>query len=374
MADNPRDTRDPRDQLDQRDDSQDRDSLDRDRDQERKPFFATPFGLLLTAVVLALLSGAAAAGANLALEEMSFRRSAAQIIITYVLYAPATLLALLAVATAIIGSVRWAIYGRDSVGVPLEQTEAAQRELLESINQRMLVSETAKRIAFRHEDLDLLRRTIEGDIRQGDFDAALVLVAELANTYGYREESERYRDRVDQARQRERDAKVSEAVARLEDILNRHDFEEALREANKLQRLYTDSAKVRELPRRVMASREQYKRDLERQFLEASQREDVERAMALLKEMDKYLSEQEAAPAAGDGAGRHRQGAEQPGRAVSHGGPRPGLDRGRGSGRADHPRVSQLQDGGRGSRHVGCAPRTGRLPAPRLGDRQRARA
>lgn len=281
---------------DQRDSVQDQSSVDRDAGNPRKPFFATPLGLLLVAVVLWVLAGAAAAGAHIALDEMMFRRSAAQLIVTYILYAPSTLLALLGLATAMIASIRWAIYGRDSVGVPLEQTEAAQRELLESINQRMLVSETAKRIAFRHEDLDLLRRTIEGDIRQGDFDAALVLVAELANTYGYREEAERYRDRVDQARQREREAKVSEAIAKLDDILARHDFEEALREANKLQRLYTDSAKVRELPRKVMAAREGYKRDLERQFLEASRREDVEKAMALLKEMDKYLTEQEAEP------------------------------------------------------------------------------
>jgi len=177
-----------------------------------------------------------------------------------------------------------------------EQTRERLENLLASINDRLLISDAAKRIAYREQDRQALRRAIMEDIEKKDYDAAMVLVHEMGDTYGYKAEAEEFREQINRARESEQDREVTEAIERLEQTLEKRQWEEAGRMAAKIQRLYPESPRVAELDRHVAEAREQYKQQLERRFLEAAQRDDVEQAMELLKEMDRYLSEQEAEP------------------------------------------------------------------------------
>ena len=169
-------------------------------------------------------------------------------------------------------------------------------EVLERIARRMLLSETAKRIAYREEDLQLIRKTIEDDLDGRQFGAALVLVDDLAQAYGQREEAEKYREKIEEARRAEQEAKVSEAIARFDDLLARREYSQAQFTAAKLLRLYPYDDRVARLSRRVVEARGQYKLELERQFLESAEKEDLDKAMSLMAELDKYLSEKEAEP------------------------------------------------------------------------------
>lgn len=169
-------------------------------------------------------------------------------------------------------------------------------DILRSINERLLLSDIAKRIAYRHQDRDALRKAIREDIEKRDYDAALALVSEMSQVYGYRQEAEDFRDQILQARAVETERRISDSLSQFEKYLGESDWDTAGREAAKLQRLYPDSVRVRDLSKRVREARDAHKHDLERRFLEAAQRDDVELAMDLLKELDKYLSENEAAP------------------------------------------------------------------------------
>ena len=57
-----------------------------------------------------------------------------------------------------------------------------------------------------------------------------------------------------------------------------------------------DSPRVEGLRRRVGHARARYKMDLERRFLHAAQGEQHDGALALVKELDAYLTEDEAEP------------------------------------------------------------------------------
>jgi len=164
---------------------------------------------------------------------------------------------------------------------------------LREMNNRLLISDTAKRIAYRQRDQEALRRAIREDIAKRDFNAALVLVDEMAATYGLVEEAEKYREEIREARSKEVEKQLETVAARLREMVDKHDFEKAYHTAKKFQRIYPEHATASELPKRVLMAREQYKLNLEREFLKASEREDVNRAMILLKEMDKYLSPEE---------------------------------------------------------------------------------
>jgi hypothetical protein len=73
-------------------------------------------------------------------------------------------------------------------------------------------------------------------------------------------------------------------------------WEEATAEARRIGRLYRELPRAAGLERRVDQAREMYKADLERRFLTAAQEDRVDDAMQILKELDAYLTESEAAP------------------------------------------------------------------------------
>ncbi len=178
----------------------------------------------------------------------------------------------------------------------LDQRLSEQRRLLEQIAERELISDQAKRILYRQKERETLRQAIAEDIQQQDYDAAMALVNELANTYGVMEEAEQFRQEIHQARTQQRQVHIDSAVARVEEMLRRREWERANHEANRLQRIYPDAEKVQELPKRIAQASEERKHELERAFLEAASNDDVERAMSLMAELDKYLTPEEAQP------------------------------------------------------------------------------
>lgn len=165
---------------------------------------------------------------------------------------------------------------------------------IETMAQEGGLSEAAKRVIHRREEREILRKAIEQDIHDRDWNAAMILVKELAERFGYRQDAEEFRGRIERARAETLDAQVSEAIRRLDGMIDQQRWSDAMAEAASVERLFPDSPRVEGLRDRVVASRDRFKHELERRFLEAAQREDTDLAMMLLKELDLYLGEDEA--------------------------------------------------------------------------------
>ncbi len=168
--------------------------------------------------------------------------------------------------------------------------------LLRQLNDRVLVSDAAKRIAYREKDREALRDAIRHDIDKGDFEAALVMVNQMAQVYGYRHEAEKYRSEIEDARAADVKHKVQESIEHLEKLIHVKEWDAALAHAGRTQRMYPGEPALKDLTQRVTEARHRYVQNLEREFLNAANRDEVDRAMALLKELDKYLTEAEGEP------------------------------------------------------------------------------
>ncbi|MCI0364103.1 MAG: hypothetical protein L0219_09500, partial [Phycisphaerales bacterium] len=162
------------------------------------------------------------------------------------------------------------------------------------IHENTMLSDNAKRVLFRERELELLRRAMEEDIAHGDYNSGLTLCDEMANLFGHREEAEAFRTRILQAGHASYEAGVQEAVEQFERVLATRDWGQAHGEAARIRRLYPNHHVVQEVEQRIIQVRDEHKRELEAQFLEAAQRDDVETAMPLLKELDRYLTREEA--------------------------------------------------------------------------------
>lgn len=166
-------------------------------------------------------------------------------------------------------------------------------KLLEQLCEQTMLTDNTRRVLFRTRELDLLRATIEEDIAHGDYDAAVVLCDDMAQRFGAREEAEQFRTRIQRSRREHYEAGVQTAMGRLDELLANRDWAHAHEEAARIRRLYPDSVVVAELDHRINAARQDHKHDLETQFRDAAQREDVETAMPLLRELDRYLTAEE---------------------------------------------------------------------------------
>lgn len=166
--------------------------------------------------------------------------------------------------------------------------------LLTEIHQHTMLSDAAKRVLYRDRELQLLRTALERDIAEGQYNAGLTLCDDMANLFGNREEAETFRSRIIQARQSHYEAEVRAAMDHFQDLTQRRDWAGAHREAARMRRLYPDSHYVHELDQRILAARDEHKHELQDRFLEVARREDVEQAMELLRQLDRYLTPDEA--------------------------------------------------------------------------------
>src|SRR5262245_34106999 len=176
-----------------------------------------------------------------------------------------------------------------------QRLEDLQRTVRTLADQAAL-SNDARRVLNRAGERELLVRAIEEDIGNRNWDAALVLIRELADGFGYRAEAEELRARIDEERRQTVDRDINDAVAYLDGLILQRRWDAAYADAARIARLYPESARIDGLRARVEQARGACKQDLERRFFLAAHEGRHDEALTLLKELDFYLSPSEAEP------------------------------------------------------------------------------
>jgi hypothetical protein len=171
---------------------------------------------------------------------------------------------------------------------------AKMTKSIEHLEETMILSDDARRVLNRHKERQLLRGAIEEDIERGDFNAAMVLVNELAQRFGYRADAEEFRQKIDVVRMQTEQSRVQDDIKKLDALIRDHEWDLALIEAARISRLYHDSPLAEGLRHRVESARQRYKVEIERRFLMAAQDDRIEEAMEMIQEMDHLLSETES--------------------------------------------------------------------------------
>jgi outer membrane protein assembly factor BamD (BamD/ComL family) len=173
----------------------------------------------------------------------------------------------------------------------LEDQAAATHRLVDLAS----LSDQARSLIYRDREIEAFRETVQADLTRQDYGAAEEHIEAIARRFGYTEEAERLRKEVEESRQATTDGKLDQAVRRLAAILERHDWARAHREAQRILQTFPDHPKAASLPQRIEEARLQTKRSLLKQYKEAVDKKDVESGVRLLKELDRYLTPQEAA-------------------------------------------------------------------------------
>lgn len=164
----------------------------------------------------------------------------------------------------------------------------------EALMESLQMSENAKRVLFRDRELELLRKTVQDDIERGELHSALVLCDQMATVFGAVEEAEQLRTSVNATIHDHHEGRIREEIVKLHQTLESCNWVQAYQDAAKLRRLFPDSPLLHGIEQRISNVRTEYRHRLEDRFLDAAKRDDIEQAMALLRELDGYLTPDEA--------------------------------------------------------------------------------
>lgn len=177
----------------------------------------------------------------------------------------------------------------------IQSLQATGLRHLETAAENSQLSDTVRALMHRDRERTALRLAINEEIVRGDVEAAYALVELLESRHGYRNEAARLRREVDLSLERHRSLKVHEAVERVRQMIDQQQWDPARREMDRLLQEQPSHSEVRELPRLFQVRRTEHKRRLLKEWDESVQRNDVDRGIAVLRELDQYLTKNEAA-------------------------------------------------------------------------------
>lgn len=176
----------------------------------------------------------------------------------------------------------------------LNEILVKQVALLGSVAENTRISDAAKALAHRDQESDALRTAIRDDVRNEKWELALNLVDEMERRFGYKEEADRLRDEVDEARNIAIQARLQEAIEMIESHFQSHQWDRAQGEIDRLLNALPDDAMVLGLQDRMKVLMEEHKQELKLAWEEAVRRSDTDLAIDILKDLDQYLSPAEA--------------------------------------------------------------------------------
>lgn len=177
----------------------------------------------------------------------------------------------------------------------LETLLSDQGESLRKLTDLASLSDQAKSLIYRDRELDALRETIHTHLIKQEYEDAERFISELEGKLGMPEEAARLRRELEATRKATQEEKIERAVRRVEEIIASRDWARAAREAERLRQQHPESDKVAELPQRIQAEQARHKRELLHAYDQAVKKNDIDRSIELLRELDLYLTPQEAA-------------------------------------------------------------------------------
>lgn len=176
----------------------------------------------------------------------------------------------------------------------LRQALANQTGTLESIARNTQLSDAAKSVVYREQEVETLRTVIRTGILQQQWEPTISLIDEMERRFGYEEAAKSMRAELEEARRDAIQSKLNEAIDLIEGHFKAHEWERARTEIDRLIHALPSDARVISLQDRMKVLQEDHKQELKLAWDEAVRRSDTDHAIEILRELDQYLSPSEA--------------------------------------------------------------------------------
>jgi hypothetical protein len=179
----------------------------------------------------------------------------------------------------------------------LERLDTAikkNNDQLKQLHAMAKLSDGPKSLLCRPDEMEAFREAIHRGLTTEDYDGVSELITKIEELPGYAAEAKVLRAEAVDYQDSSMEQKVQAAVARVQRFVEQCDWGRALQEAQRLGGLFGGNETISELPKKIHIARAKHKRDLLQAYGEATRKNDVDRSIELLKELDAYLTPQEA--------------------------------------------------------------------------------
>jgi hypothetical protein len=182
-------------------------------------------------------------------------------------------------------------------GWPKEEKAAGElekiREIVRQINQATRLSETAKTIAFRDADAQVLREVVFDKLQQKDFDTAYEIIDEIAHRIGNTKLVEELHVQADKYRDSDDMERMLQSITHIEKMLEEHQWAKASSQIERLIREYPGQDKAQAMRQRLTDKKEERKKVLLNAWDDAVKRQLTDRSLEILRDLDQYLTPNE---------------------------------------------------------------------------------
>ena len=177
----------------------------------------------------------------------------------------------------------------DTITASLKQNE----NLLAQLSSDIQLSETVKNLIHRDTDRSRLRQAVIEKLHQQDFDATYAMIDDIKRVPGYQQIAAELRKKADDYRNATDNERTNQVIAYIEKLFEQYQWTTAGVQIERLIKKFPDSAKAKTMPSKLLELKEQRKKDLLAAWDEAIKKQDTDRSLRVLKELDLYLTPNE---------------------------------------------------------------------------------
>jgi len=167
------------------------------------------------------------------------------------------------------------------------------RSILTQINQNTRLSETAKEIVFRDAHTQALREVVFDKLQQQDFDGTQRIIDEIAHSTRYQQLAQRLRTEANRYRDATGAERVNQLITNIEKLLEDHQWTRASVQIEKLIKTAPTSEKAKAMRQKLLDKKQERKKILLKAWDDAVKRQDTDRSLQILRELDLYLTPNE---------------------------------------------------------------------------------
>jgi len=182
-------------------------------------------------------------------------------------------------------------------GIKLDNlTEATARNnnILTQINKASHLSDTAKEIAFQDiEQLELGEAALT-KLHQHDFDAAMSMIEAMEESPRYQQLGVKLQNMTEKYRTSTEEGRVQQIISHIEELMDQARWAQAAAQIETLIKVFPYSDKAKSMPSRLRERKDMRKGELLCEWDRAVQAKDTDASLAILKELDQYLTPTEA--------------------------------------------------------------------------------
>ncbi len=175
----------------------------------------------------------------------------------------------------------------------ITETISAGKDLLEQIDRNVKLGPTAKTILYRDTDNQRLRTAVMQKLHDQDLKATYAMIDDLAARAEYKILAEELKMVADSYRDASEQGRINQIVAYIEKLLEQYQWSTAASQIEIFIKKFPDFEKALALRQKFTDKKEQRKRQLFAAWDEAVKRADTDKSLAVLKELDLYLTPSE---------------------------------------------------------------------------------